>query len=98
MPLNYRERSGQNIEVFVRELRRERTDEKPYLLYLQGGPGFEVARPTALSGWQECALEFLNILLMDQRGTGFGTPFEISMVSSTEMSRLLLIKPSVTIL
>ena len=34
-------------------------------------------------------VEFLNILLMDQRGTGLSTPFESSMVSSTENEQVV---------
>lgn len=81
VPLDYKDQGGVKIEVFIRELRRNRSDDKPYLLYLQGGPGFEVARPATLSAWQDCALDSFNVVLMDQRGTGLSTPFEPSVVS-----------------
>lgn len=38
----------------------------PYLLYLQGGPGFECARPTEASGWIQKACEEFRVILMDQ--------------------------------
>lgn len=38
----------------------------PYLLYLQGGPGFECSRPTEASGWIHKACEEFRVVLMDQ--------------------------------
>lgn len=38
----------------------------PYLLYLQGGPGFECPRPTEASGWIGKACEEYRVILMDQ--------------------------------
>lgn len=38
----------------------------PYLLYLQGGPGFECPRPTESSGWIGKACEEFRVILMDQ--------------------------------
>lgn len=38
----------------------------PYLLYLQGGPGFECPRPTEASGWIQKACEEFRVVLMDQ--------------------------------
>lgn len=38
----------------------------PYLLYLQGGPGFECPRPTKSSGWIGKACEEFRVILMDQ--------------------------------
>lgn len=40
----------------------------PYLLYLQGGPGFECQRPTESSGWIHKACEEYRVVLMDQVG------------------------------
>lgn len=43
-------------------------EEQPlqYLLYLQGGPGFESPRPTEASGWIHKACEEYRVILMDQ--------------------------------
>lgn len=38
----------------------------PYLLFLQGGPGFESPRPTEASGWIKKACEDHHIVLLDQ--------------------------------
>lgn len=38
----------------------------PYLLYLQGGPGFESPRPTGAGGWLSKACEENRVILMDQ--------------------------------
>ena len=38
----------------------------PYLLYLQGGPGFESPRPTEASGWLKKACEEHRVILLDQ--------------------------------
>src|SRR5262249_33725554 len=48
---------------------------RPYLVFLQGGPGFEAARPTSPpSGWMKRALADFRVLLLDQRGTGRSSP------------------------
>ncbi|GKA36918.1 alpha/beta hydrolase fold-1 [Tanacetum coccineum] len=44
----------------------------PYLLFLQGGPGFEAPRPTESSGWLRKACE------EHRRGTGLSTPLTTS--------------------
>jgi len=77
VPLDYADRDGAKITVFVRELvKASRANASlPFLLYQQGGPGFPSGRPSARpSGWQKCALEKYRILLLDQRGTGRSTP------------------------
>lgn len=38
----------------------------PYLLYLQGGPGFEGPRPSEASGWIQRACEEFRVILLDQ--------------------------------
>lgn len=56
----------------------------PYLLYLQGGPGFESPRPAEASGWLKKACEEYRVVLLDQRGTGLSTPLTVS--SLTQIS------------
>lgn len=62
------------LEVFARIL-GTKDSAKPYLLYLQGGPGHEAFRATQSSpGWIERALKDFRIVMLDQRGTGRSTP------------------------
>ena len=50
-------------------------DGGPWLLYLQGGPGFEAPRPTESSSWLKAALHHgFRVVLLDQRGTGRSSP------------------------
>jgi pimeloyl-ACP methyl ester carboxylesterase len=75
--LDHGDPGGETIEIFAREMvapARER-DELPWLLFLQGGPGFESPRPLGRDvTWKERALADWRILLLDQRGTGRSTP------------------------
>ena len=79
VPLDYSKPDGESLDLFVRELvpASKADDESlPYLLYLQGGPGFPSGRPTCPpSGWQKAALAAsYRVLLLDQRGTGRSSP------------------------
>jgi pimeloyl-ACP methyl ester carboxylesterase len=75
VPLDHANPSGETITVFTREVASPDGRDRPYLLFLQGGPGFEATRPTAPpSGWQKRALADYRLLLIDQRGTGRSTP------------------------
>ncbi|CAA9508957.1 MAG: Proline iminopeptidase [uncultured Solirubrobacteraceae bacterium] len=65
------------IEVFAREVRSAKhadDDTRPYLLKLNGGPGFPNKRPDSLGSWLARALEDFHVVLLDQRGTGLSTP------------------------
>jgi pimeloyl-ACP methyl ester carboxylesterase len=77
VPLDHEDESGERITVFARELADPDGRDRPFLVYLQGGPGFEAPRPTRLpSGpaWLDRALEDYRILMLDQRGTGRSSP------------------------
>ena len=74
VPLDYNHPESSQISIFVREIRADPSKRRPYLLYLQGGPGFESPRPVTNSGWIKKALNRYDILLLDQRGTGRSTP------------------------
>jgi pimeloyl-ACP methyl ester carboxylesterase len=63
------------LTVFTREVCAPDREPRPYLVFLQGGPGFEATRPTSPpSGWIKRALADYRVLLIDQRGTGRSTP------------------------
>ncbi|MGF1731415.1 alpha/beta hydrolase [Photobacterium kasasachensis] len=72
LPLDYANKDGETITVFAREvvLKESRDATLPWLVYLQGGPGFPSPRPDANSGWLKRALQQYRVLLLDQRGTG----------------------------
>ncbi len=62
--------------MFAREVvAADKADaDLPWLLFLQGGPGFGAYRPAGRESWLNRALEDYRILLLDQRGTGRSTP------------------------
>ncbi|MCG7421707.1 alpha/beta hydrolase [Micrococcus sp. ACRRV] len=64
------------LEVFAREVRHpeDPEGERPWLLYLQGGPGSGGPRPARLGGWQCELAQHHRLLLLDQRGTARSTP------------------------
>lgn len=76
VPLNYDNPAGPHIKVFAREVFATETKEKklPWLVFLQGGPGFASPRPESADGWLKSALKNHRVLLLDQRGTGLSTP------------------------
>ena len=75
VPLDHGKPDGQTITVFTREVAAPDGPDRPYLVFLQGGPGFEATRPTSPpTGWMKRALLDYRVLLLDQRGTGRSTP------------------------
>ena len=75
VPLDHAVPGGPSITVFTREVAAPDGGDRPYLVFLQGGPGFEAARPTSpLSGWLKRAVQDYRVLLLDQRGTGRSMP------------------------
>lgn len=75
VPLDHARPDGPTLTVFTREVAAPDGADRPYLLFLQGGPGFEAARPTSPpTGWMKRAIADYRVLLLDQRGTGRSTP------------------------
>ncbi|MBI3749303.1 MAG: alpha/beta fold hydrolase [Chloroflexi bacterium] len=75
VPLDHARPDGPTITVFTREVADPDGLDRPYLVFLQGGPGFEAARPTSPpSGWVKRAIADYRVLLLDQRGTGRSSP------------------------
>jgi pimeloyl-ACP methyl ester carboxylesterase len=75
VPLDHADPAGPTITVFTREVADPDGLDRPYLVFLQGGPGFEAARPTSPpTGWMKRAVADYRVLLLDQRGTGRSTP------------------------
>ncbi|MEV5205646.1 alpha/beta fold hydrolase [Streptomyces sp. NPDC053720] len=76
VPLDHSDPGGEQIEVFGREaVASGRTGEElPWLLYLEGGPGFGARRFVGTEAWLGRAVQEFRVLLLDQRGTGLSTP------------------------
>ena len=77
VPLDHDRPDGERITVFAREVADPDGRDRPLLVYLQGGPGMEVVRPTrhpSAPGWLDRALRDYRVLMLDQRGTGRSSP------------------------
>jgi pimeloyl-ACP methyl ester carboxylesterase len=77
LPLDHGRPDGDSIVVFAREIADPDGTDRPFLVFFQGGPGFEGARPTrhpTSPGWLDRALRDFRVLMLDQRGTGRSTP------------------------
>ncbi|MER6983241.1 alpha/beta fold hydrolase [Streptomyces carpinensis] len=79
VPLDHDDPAGETIELYAREVvaagkAGRRGQDLPWLVYLQGGPGFGANRFVGKQAWLGRALEEYRVLLLDQRGTGRSTP------------------------
>ncbi|PBK86960.1 alpha/beta-hydrolase [Armillaria gallica] len=80
LPLDYSNPQGEKIRVFARNLipkskakTAKEEEELPYLVYLQGGPGFEIPFPNINGYVAEIHEQGYQTLWMDPRGTGLST-------------------------
>ncbi|KAJ7503070.1 alpha/beta-hydrolase [Mycena galericulata] len=80
VPLDYANPEGEKIRIFARNLipkskakTIEEEEKLPYLLYLQGGPGFEVELEGSSGIAGEIHEQGYQTLWLDQRGTGLST-------------------------
>jgi pimeloyl-ACP methyl ester carboxylesterase len=79
VPLDHARPDGEKIAVFAREVADPAGRDRPFLVFLQGGPGSEAPRPTrhpTSPGWLDRALADHRVLMLDQRGTGRSTPVD----------------------
>ncbi|UQW99464.1 alpha/beta fold hydrolase [Streptomyces sp. RerS4] len=76
VPLDHARPDGESIGLYAREVVATGKDPEtlPWLLYLEGGPGFGARRFVGRQAWLERALREYRVLLLDQRGTGRSTP------------------------
>ncbi|MFF4452463.1 alpha/beta fold hydrolase [Streptomyces goshikiensis] len=76
VPLDHAHPDGESIELYAREAVATGKDPEglPWLLYLEGGPGFGARRFIGRQAWLGRALAEYRVLLLDQRGTGRSTP------------------------
>lgn len=76
VPLDHDRPGGEQISLFARIVAEPGADDKPYLVYLQGGPGSEAPRVGSIGAvpWLARALREHRVIMLDQRGTGRSTP------------------------
>ncbi|EIM83989.1 alpha/beta-hydrolase [Stereum hirsutum FP-91666 SS1] len=89
VPLDHSHPEGEKIQVFARNLiprnkAKTKDDEEklPYLLFLQGGPGFELGLQGSSGFAGEIHSEGYQTLWLDQRGTGLSTAISADMLAS----------------
>jgi pimeloyl-ACP methyl ester carboxylesterase len=72
VPLDHDQPASETLSVFARAVRKGDKVEgkRPWLVFLQGGPGFPGPRPLTNSGWLNRALDHYHVLLLDSRGNG----------------------------
>ncbi|KAL1976313.1 hypothetical protein VTN31DRAFT_2595 [Thermomyces dupontii] len=81
VPLDYTQPHGEALRLFGRGVRRHVVPHKdqgnleplPWLVYLQGGPGFGCQLPQSTSFVPFLLDKGYEVLLLDQRGTGMST-------------------------
>ena len=76
VPVDYGDPSGSRLSFFAREVVAEERagHDLPWLVFFQGGPGYEGPRPLKRDGWLGAALQRYRVLLLDSRGTGRSSP------------------------
>lgn len=82
VPLDHSNPEGQSVKLFARSaIKYERpivesneVVQRPYLLFLQGGPGFGTPAPQDSTLSKHMLDRGYELLLLDQRGTGFSCP------------------------
>jgi pimeloyl-ACP methyl ester carboxylesterase len=79
VPLDHAGTRDETLTVFARELvgAHRGARKLPFLVFLQGGPGFEAPRQLTAPNedtWVHRALREYRVLMLDQRGTGRSSP------------------------
>ncbi|KAJ2980807.1 hypothetical protein NUW58_g6848 [Xylaria curta] len=82
VPLDHSKPEGQTIKLFARSavkyekpiIESDEVVQRPYLLFLQGGPGHGTPAPQDSTLSKHMLDRGYELLLLDQRGTGFSCP------------------------
>ena len=89
VPLDYQNPSAGSIRLFARCASRrespifpaeEPAAPKPYMVYLQGGPGFGCPEPQDFAPVKLLIDRGYQVLMLDHRGTGLSTPVSTGML------------------
>ena len=72
VPLDHANPDGEKLLIFARSIvDSDKPDtDAPWLVFLQGGPGFPAPRPMTRTGWVKRALQEYRVLMLDTRGNG----------------------------
>ena len=89
VPLDHTSPDGPQVTVFAREVVAvgRDTEQLPWLVFFQGGPGFAAPRPVRAAGWIKRAVQDYRVLLLDQRGTGRSTPVTVESLARFPTAR-----------
>lgn len=90
---HFNDADPRTIEVYARVVATPDGTRRPYLVFLQGGPGCESPRPTlsdpGFPGWLARALKDYQLVLLDQRGTGLSSPVSEPVGSAADQAEYL---------
>jgi len=72
VPLDHDAPAGETLTIFARAVKHSEkaAETRPWLAFLQGGPGFPGPRPVKNDAWLKPALDDYHVLLLDSRGNG----------------------------
>ena len=72
VPLDHDAPAGETLTIFARAAKHSEksAETRPWLVFLQGGPGFPGPPPLTNTGWVKRALDDYHVLLLDSRGNG----------------------------
>jgi pimeloyl-ACP methyl ester carboxylesterase len=95
VPLNYDNPDGETITLFGRSVaeyvkpimpseEEEEGDPLPWMVYLEGGPGFGNREPQNHPLTSTALEKGYQVLYLDHRGTGWSTPVSTSMLNQLE--------------
>lgn len=93
VPLDYEKPDGDTITLFARSVTNyekpiaaseEEESELPYMVYLEGGPGFGNREPQNHALTSTALERGYQLLLIDHRGTGWSTPVSTKMLEQLD--------------
>ncbi|KAJ2969680.1 hypothetical protein NQ176_g8540 [Zarea fungicola] len=89
VPLDYANPTAGSIKLFGRRATRRESPlvsydqpptSKPYIVYLQGGPGFGCSTPNSVGYTDKLIDKGYQVLYLDHRGVGLSTPVSLAML------------------